>query len=218
MSISALDSSPCAAGLASSGGRFCQRSGAVSLPAATVDSVIITVAARMALEADSTAAGKTAAADPVSARLAEIKGKDALSRTTEDSEYLWANDAQLQEIRRQGKSPDQLTAEQLDYVQKACGFVNTMATLSPAEKALYDKAVASGNSQAAAGLAQIAMIRVGGHLAGGAAGTTYDPQNTAITASNVERYFSYSIVDPSGDAAAKFRALAQFLRDNAPTT
>lgn len=128
-----------------------------------------------------------------------------------------ANDKRLAEITAQGKSPEKLTASELDYMQKAGGFVNTMAYLSPTEKALYDKAVTSGNTQAAEGLAQIALIRTGGHMAGGAAGTTYDPSETAITAANVEKYFRYSIVDPSGAANAKFQALIQFLQSN-PTT
>lgn len=67
----------------------------------------------------------------------------------------------LAEITAQGKPHEQLTADELDYVQKASGFVNTFANLSSAEKSLYDKAVASGNTEAAAGIAQIALIRMG---------------------------------------------------------
>jgi hypothetical protein len=47
--------------------------------------------------------------------------------------------------------------------------------------------------------------------AGGAGGATYDPLNTAITAANVERYFSHGIVDPTGQAKAGFQALIAFL-------
>ncbi len=150
-------------------------------------------------------------------RLDAIKAKPAVERTAADTEYLWANDKKLAEISATGKSPDHLTSSELDYMQKAGGFVNTMAYLSSSEKALYDKAVASGNSQASAGLALIALTRTGGHMAGGANGTTYDPIDTAITAANVEKYFSHSIVDPSGDSDAKFQALIQFLQNN-PTT
>jgi hypothetical protein len=188
--------------------------------AATADTVSISHAAWVALVASSvstTSSVDSHTANSIDARLAEIKSKDAMSRTDADTEYLWANDKKLTEIAAKGKSPDQLTASELDYVQKAGGLVNTMAYLSPDEKALYDKAVASGNTQAAAGLAQIALIRTGGHMAGGANGTTYDPINTAITAANIEKYFRHSIVDPSGDADAKFQALIQFLQNN-PTT
>ena len=99
-------------------------------------------------------------------------------------------------------------------MQKAVGFVNTMANLSPAEKALYDKAVASGNTEAAAGISQIALVRMMGHTAGGANGTTYDPLNTEITAANIEKYFSHSIVDPTGKAQSQFQALIQYLQNN----
>lgn len=192
----------------------------VTRTTASADTVSISPAAWATLKAASAGATSSAdspAADSVEARLAEIKGKDAVSRTAADTEYLWANDKKLAEISAKGKSPDELTSSELDYMQKAGGFVNTMAYLSPAEKALYDKAVASGNTQAAAGLAQIALTRTGGHMAGGADGTTYDPIDTAITAANVEKYFRHSIIDPSGDADAKFQALIRFLQDN-PTT
>lgn len=148
------------------------------------------------------------------AKIAEIKNRDAVHRTPSDAEYLLANDKKYAEIVAQGKSPDKLTSSELDYMQKAGGFVNTMANLSPAEKDLYDKAVASGNKDAAAGISQIAFIRMMGHTAGGANGTTYDPMNTEITAANIERYFSHSIVDPSGKAQSQFQALIQFLQDN----
>lgn len=184
------------------------------------DTVSISPAAWAALgvsSAGTTSSSESRAANTVDARLTEIKSKDALSRTAADTEYLWANDKKLAEISAKGKSPEQLTSSELDYMQKAVGFVNTMANLSTAEKALYDKAVASGNSQAAAGLAQIALIRTGGHMAGGANGTTYDPIDTAITAANVGKYFSHSIIDPSGNAGKNFQALIGFLQNN-PTT
>jgi hypothetical protein len=180
------------------------------------DTVTISKAAQAAFAAtqDSASSANSSAANSVDAKLAEIKSKDAVSRTASDTEYLWANDKKLAEIAAKGKSPDQLTSSELDYMQKAGGFVNTMANLSPAEKDLYDKAVASGNKEAAAGISQIAFIRTMGHTAGGAEGTTYDPINTAITAANIEKYFSHSIVDPSGKAQAQFQALIQYLQNN----
>ena len=189
------------------------RQHAAALPANTADTVRISQAAREALAASSSSTATNNDAS-IEARLADIRAKGPVNRSQEDSDFLFANDKRLAEITAQGKSPDQLTAEDLDYMQKATGLVNTMANLSPKEKAMYDKAVASGNSDAAAGIAQIALIRMGGGMAGGANGTTYDPLNTEITAANVEKYFSYSIVDPSGNAAAKFQALIQFLQSN----
>ena len=186
------------------------------LPAAIASSATISQAARDAFAAvqNSASSANSNATNSVDAKLAEIKSKDAVSRTASGTAYLWANDKQLAQIAAQGKSPDQLTSSELDYMQKAGGFVNTMATLSPAEKGLYDKAVASGNTDAAAGISQIALTRTGGHMAGGANGTTYDPINTKITAANIEQYFSHSIVDPSGKAQSQFQALIQFLQAN----
>ena len=183
-------------------------------PTATIaDTVRISQAARDAL-AGSSSSVATSSDKSVEARLAEIRARGPVNRSQEDHDFLYANDKKLAEITAQGKSPDKLTAEELDYMQKAVGFVNTMANLSPAEKALYDKAVASGNTEAAAGISQIALVRMMGHTAGGANGTTYDPLNTEITAANIEKYFSHSIVDPTGKAQSQFQALIQYLQNN----
>lgn len=196
---------------------------AAAAPAISAGTVAISRAAREALAAEhavnlANAAASTPAAAgvdaSVEARLAEIRAHGPINRSMEDNEYLFTHDKRLAEITAQGKSPDKLSADDLDYLQKATGFVNTMATLSPAEKALYDKAVASGNTEAVAGLSQIALVRMMGHTAGGANGTTYDPLNTEITAANIEKYFSHSIVDPTGNAQSKFQALIQFLQAN----
>jgi len=182
-------------------------------PANTAETVRISTAAREAFAAS--AFSTTANNDKsVEARLAEIRANGVVNRSQEDHDYLFANDKRLAEITAQGKPHEKLTADELDYVQKATGLVNTFANLSPAEKALYDKAVATGNTEAAAGISQIAFIRMMGHMAGGANGTTYDPLNTEITAANIAKYFSHSIVDPTGGAQSKFQALIQFLQHN----
>lgn len=188
-------------------------------PFKVADTVTISEAAQKTLASlgDGTFSG-SAATNAIDAKLAHIKSRDAVSRSQEDWDYLFANDKKLAEIdARRIKDPRSITAADEDYEQKARGFVNTMAYLSPAEKALYDKAIASGNTDAAAGLAQIALIRTGGHLAGGANGTTYDPIETAITADNINKYFSNSIVDPSGKAQSQFQALVDFLKGNTAT-
>ena len=172
-------------------------------PAESADPVHISSAARAALAAEGDAS--------VEAKLASIRARGPINRSEADQAYLFTHDKRLAEIAAQGKPPEKLTADELDYMQKATGMVNTMANLSPTEKALYDKAVASGNTAAAAGISQIALVRMMGHTAGGAGGATYDPLNTAITAANVERYFSHSIVDPTGQAKAGFQALIAFL-------
>lgn len=180
------------------------------------DTISISKAAREALAASNASSSSAAANNDksVEARLAEIRARGPVNRSQEDHDFLFANDKRLAEITAQGKSPNQLTADELDYIQKATGLVNTFANLSPAEKALYDKAVASGNTEAAAGISQIAFVRMMGHTAGGANGTTYDPLNTEITATNIEKYFSHSIVDPTGKAQSQFQALIQFLQAN----
>ena len=176
------------------------------------DTVSISNKAREALAASNDSA--SAADKAIEDRLASIRAKGPINRPLEDQDFLFANDKRLAEIKAQGKSPDQLTANDLDYMQKATGLVNTFANLSSAEKALYDKAVKSGNADAAAGIAQVAMVRMMGHSAGGANGATYDPLSTEITPANIEKYFSNSIVDPTGNAQSKFQALMQFLRTN----
>lgn len=179
----------------------------------TADTVRISPAAREALAASASSA-VVDRSSAVEARLAEIRARGPVNRSQEDQEYLFANDKRLAGIIAQGKPDEQLTADELDYLQKATGFVNTFANLSSAEKALYDKAVASGNKEAAAGIAQIALIRMGGHIGGGANGTTYNPLKTEITADNIQKYFSHSIVDPTGNALSRFQALIQFLQGN----
>jgi len=175
------------------------------------DSVRISQAARDAFAASSSSA--TANKDrSVEARLAEIRASGPVNRSQEDHDFLFANDKRLAEIS--AKSYDSRTADDIDYMQKATGLVNTFAHLSSAEKALYDKAVASGNTAAAEGIAQIALIRQGGEIAGGANGTTYNSRTTEITAANIEKFFSHSIVDPTGNAMSKFQALIQFLQNN----
>jgi len=195
------------------------RQTATTSPVNTADTVSISKAAREALAASnasssSSSSGAANVDKSVEARLAEIRAKGPVNRSKEDHDYLFANDKRLAEITAQGKSADKLTADELDYMQKATGLVNTFANLSPAEKALYDKAVASGNTEAAAGIGKIALVRMMGHTAGGANGTTYDPLNTEITAANIEKYFSHSIIDPTGNAQSQFQALIQFLQDN----
>lgn len=194
-------------------------SGSVTASAASpaanfADSVDISKGAWEAFAASNASPSSSAAHTDksIEARLAEIKAKDVMSRTQEDQDYLFANDKRLAEIT--GKPHDKLTADEIDYMQKAGGFVNTMANLSPAEKALYDKAVASGDTAAAAGIGQVAFIRTMGHTAGGAGGTTYDPIGTEINAANIGKFFIHSIVDSSGKAQSNFQALIQFLQNS----
>ena len=177
------------------------------------DTVRISSAAREAFPATASTTNVNKVKS-VEVRLAEIRANGAVNRSQEDQDYLFAKDKRLAEITAQGKQDEKLTADELDYVQKATGLVNTFANLSSAEKMLYDKAVASGNVEAAAGIAQIALVRMGGHMADGASGTTYDPLNAEISTVNIAKYFNHSIIDPTGEAQSKFQALIQFLQNN----
>lgn len=177
------------------------------------DTVRISQAAREALAASSSTASMNSDKS-VETLLADIRARGTVNRSQEDQDFLFTNDKRLAEITAQGKPPEKLTAEELDYLQKASGLVNTFAHLSSAEKALYDKAVASGNTAAAEGISQIALIRQGGEMAGGSNGTTYNSRTTEITVANIEKYFGHSIIDSSGNAASKFQALIQFLQNN----
>lgn len=179
-------------------------------PANSADTVRISQAAREALAASASSA--TSSNTSVDARLAEIRANGPVNRSQEDHDFLFANDKRLAEIS--AKPFETRTADDIDYLQKATGFVNTFAHLGSAEKALYDKAVASGNTKAADGIAQIALIRQGGEMAGGANGATYNSRTTEITAANIEKYFSHSIVDPTGQTQSIFQALMQFLQSN----
>lgn len=172
------------------------------------DTVSISQAARNAL-----AASATEDAQSVEARLAEIKSKNIITRTAEDMEYLYAHDDKLAAIRdKSNRAAGSLTSSEIDYVQKTVGFVNTMAYLSADEKQMYDDLVSSGNTEAAAGLGQIAFLRATmGHSAGGANDTSYDSIDTAITAENIANYFMHSFADKTGTATAQLQALKQYL-------
>jgi len=180
-------------------------------PANIADTVRISRAAREALAASSSSAVPNNDKS-VEARLAEIRANGPVNRSQEDHDFLFANDKKLAEIS--AKPYNTRTADDIDYMQKATGFVNTFAHLSVEEKALYDKAVASGNTEAAEGIAQIAFIRQG-ETAGGVNGTTYNSRATWITAANIEKYFSHSIVDPTGQAQSRLQALMLFLQSTA---
>lgn len=199
-----------------SGNRTVSQPAPAAPSAKNTDTVTISQAAREALATSKAGETFTASsvANAVEARLAEIKSKEATSRTPAEMDYVFANDTKLAELTDKENRNIALTSSEVDYVQKARGFVNTMALLSPAEKGLYDKLVASGDTAAAAGLSVIAFTRTLGHTAGGANETTYDPINTEITAANIEKYFSHSVVDPSGKTQSQLQALIQYLQNN----
>jgi len=178
-----------------------ERQTSVATPATLADKVSISSAARALLASD---AG-------VEARLEQIKSKPAVERSAADTEYLLANDKRLAEIR--AKDPQTLTADEVDYQQKAGGFVNTMANLSSAEKALYDEMVAAGNYAAVEGMNLIALARqgMGGQQVTLPDGSSFDPTTTEISPENIRKLFTAMFVDSDGSSAKRLAALAGYL-------
>lgn len=192
-------------------------------PAANyADKVSISDAAK-ALMASSQTSTQDAAAQ---AQIDAIKAKPGVERTQADFEYLSKNDKRFAELQEKMKASglegfDSLTADEVDYMQKAGGFVNTMAELSPKEKALYDEMVLKGNHEAAHGLMLVAMSRIGmsGQQVTLPNGKSFDPTNTEVTADNIRNLFKYMFVDSSGNTDRQFEALASYLdkRDTSAT-
>lgn len=151
-------------------------------------------------------------------RLEAIKAKPGVERTDGDTEYLLKNDKRYVELLDKIKASglegfDSLTADEVDYMQKAGGFVNTMAELSPKEKALYDELVSKGNHEAANALNLVGMSRIGmkGQQVTLPNGRSFDPGNTEVTADNIRNLFRQMFVDPSGNSDRQFEALASYL-------
>ena len=188
-----------------------------NMPTATAslaDKVSISAAARAQLEAGQ----KTTANAEVQKRIAEIKSRPNVERSPADFEYLEKHDQRygelLEKIKTNGMNGwEALTADELDYMQKASGMVNTMAYLSSGEKALFDEMVAQGNREAATGLLLVGMSRIGmeGQQVTLPNGQSFDPTSTEVTAANIRNLFKYMFVDPSGNTDRSFEALASFL-------
>ncbi|HIV72460.1 MAG TPA: hypothetical protein H9903_16110 [Candidatus Aquabacterium excrementipullorum] len=124
-------------------------------------------------------------------------------------------DARLAEIAAKPESAR--TAEEIDYQQKAGGFVNTMANLSPDEKKLYNELVAKGETEAVRAMNLLALSRMGGGEVTLPDGTSFDPAKTAITPDNIRKLFSKMFVSDDSQDARSFEALASYLdgRQNA---
>lgn len=151
----------------------------------------------------------------VQRRIDAIKATPNVERSPADFEYLAKHDARFVEIQEKMKvsGNDSLTADEVDYLQKAGGFVNTMAELSPGERALYDELVAQGNSEAAHGLMLVGMARIGmgGQQVTLPNGQSFDPTATEVTAANIRNLFKFMFVDGSGTTDRQFDALASYL-------
>lgn len=187
-------------------------------PASTAnyaDKVSISDAAKALLSNSQTTGTEDSASQ---ARLAEIKSRPGVERTDADYEYLSKYDKRFIELQDKIKASgldgfDSLTADEVDYMQKAGGFVNTMSYLSSGEKALYDDMLAKGNREAAHGLLLVGMSRIGmgGQQVTLPNGKSFDPLTTEVTADNIRNLFKFMFVDPSGSTDRQFEALAFYL-------
>lgn len=160
-------------------------------------------------------AGTTLGEQDVQSRLDAIKSKPAVQRTSAETDFVNSNDTRLKEIQAKSRRGglESLMSDELDYMQKAGGFVSLMANLSPHERALYDDLTASGQKDAAHGLRLIALARtdMNGQQVTLPNGRTFDPTNTALTGESVRELYRFMIVDPSGASDRAFSALATAL-------
>lgn len=149
----------------------------------------------------------------VQAKIDAIKAKPAVERASGDTDFLLKNDSRFAQIAAKGEKAR--TAEDVDYMQKVGGFVNTMANLSPNEKKLYDKLVSQGNTDAVTGMNMIALSSMGSGNVTLPSGQTFDPRKTEITPQNIRNLFSQMFVSTDGQNARSFDALASYLDANA---
>ena len=145
----------------------------------------------------------------VRARFDGIVSKPATQRTEADTAFLQKNDNKFADIL--AKDVDKRTADDIDYMQKTGGLVNTMANLSPGEKKLYDELVAKGDTEAVRGMNLVALSRVGGGNVTLPNGAVFDPAKTELTAKNVRDLFSQMFVGTDGQDQRSFDALASYL-------
>ena len=172
----------------------------------TEGKVSISDAAKQALTAEISATRESQA---IQKQLDAIIAKSPLARSEEETKFLLANDKKMAEL--QTKDSNTWTSADHDYAQKTLGFVNTMAKLTPSEKALYDDLVAKGEGKAASAMHLVGMARMGQEDVTLPNGKTFNPNETAITAGNLRNLFNLMFVDPSGQTDRQFEALAQAL-------
>ncbi|MCX2864123.1 hypothetical protein OOZ63_20045 [Paucibacter sp. PLA-PC-4] len=188
-----------------------QESWAPAAPGTSTDTITISEAAKRMLSNSGPASGT----DEVQKQLDAIKSKPAVQRSDADRAYLSEHDDRFTELQEkvQANGLGSLTSGEVDYMQKAGGLVNTMAYLSPKERAIYDDLVSKGNTEAAQGLMLVGMSRIGmeGQQVTLPGGQTFDPTKTEVTADNVRNLFRQMFVDASGNSDRLLEALASAL-------
>lgn len=184
--------------------------------------VSISETARALLASSTQPLTSNSSTQDVDKQLAAIKAKPGAERTQADMDYLTTHDERFVTLRDKMASSGfaSLTSDEVDYMQKASGMVNTMAYLSSSEKALYDKMVSEGKGEAAQALGLVALSRVGmqGQQVTLPNGQRFDPTQTEVTAKNLRTLFSQMFVDPSGQTDRQFEALAAYLDKQGSST
>ena len=169
---------------------------------------------QVSLSDEARALGSTSA-EEVQARLKAIKSTPRPEWTQADKDYLEVHDSRYAEIA--AKPFNARTAEDVDYLQKDGGSVNTMARLSPKEKALYNELVAQGNLEAVRGMNLLALSRMGEGEVTLRNGQSFDPNKTEITPENIRKLFSQMFSGDDDSDARSFEALASYLDGHKPS-
>lgn len=179
------------------------------------DKVTISDAAK-AMMADSQAAVD---AQEIQKQLDAIKAKPAVERSPNEVDFVSKNDKHFTELAKKGY--DSLKSDEVDYMQKAGGFVNTMSMLSPKEKGLYDELIGQNNNEAAGALLLVGMSRIGmeGQQVTLPNGLIFDPTKTDVTAENIRNLFKHMFAGDSSNTDRTFDALASYLdrKENSDT-
>lgn len=156
--------------------------------------------------------------EAIQKQLDAIKAKPAVERSDEETEFISKNDKRLAEIREKIKNNgfESLKADDMNYVQKAAGMVNTIAMLSPKEKALYDDMVTKGDYEAARGLMLVGMSRIGmeGQQVTLENNLSFNPIDTELTAETIRNLFKQIFVSDNRNTDSAFDALASYLEQN----
>ena len=156
--------------------------------------------------------------EAIQKQLDTIKAKPAVERSAEEIEFVSKNDKRFAEIQEKIKNNgfESLKADDMDYVQKAAGMVNTMAMLSTKEKALYDDLISKGNHEAARGLMLVGMSRIGmeGQQITLENNLSFNPIDTELTAETIRNLFKHVFVSDSKNTDSAFDALASYLEQN----
>lgn len=180
-----------------------------------IDSLTISDAAKALL---SNPQSSTTNDEAIQKQLNAIKVKPAVERSAEEIEFISKNDKRLAEIHEKIKnnSFESLKADDMDYVQKAAGMVNTIAMLSPKEKAFYDDMVTKGDYEAARGLMLVGMSRIGmeGQQVTLENNLSFSPIDTELTAETIRNLFKQMFVSDNGNTDSAFDALASYLEKN----